>query len=73
MLVLLYIAKTSADNQNFQPPPPQEFCEALYALNSGNYSKPKGKRLQVVQDPEYRRLGSRVDLNLALELFNVDW
>ena len=33
---------------------------------------PKDKQLQVKQDPEYRRLGSRVDIDLALELFNVD-
>ena len=51
---------------------PQEFCEAVYGLNCGSISRPKDKQLQVKQDPEYRRLGSRIDIDLALELFNVD-
>ena len=59
--------------QNFQSLPSQEFCEAVYNLNGGSHSRPKGKRLKVKQHPEYRRLGSQVDMNLALELFNVDW
>ena len=45
----------------------------MYRLNGGSHSRPKGMRLQVKQDPEYHRLGSRVDMDLVLELFNVDW
>ncbi len=45
----------------------------MYRLNGGNHPKPEGKRLHVMQDHQYRRLGSGVDINLTLELFNVDW
>lgn len=45
----------------------------MYRLNGGNHPKPEGKHLQVMQDSQYRRLGSGVDINLTLELFNVDW
>lgn len=51
----------------------QEFREAVYRLNGGSHPRPEGKVLQVTQDRKYRRLGSWVDTNLTLELFNVDW
>lgn len=50
-----------------------EFRTAVYRLNGGSHPRPGGKRLQIVQDKLYRRLGSTVDLELALELFNIDW
>lgn len=51
----------------------QEFREKVYHLNGGSHPRPEGKRLQVTQDRKYRRLGSGVDINLTLDLFNVDW
>ena len=45
----------------------------MYHLNGGSHPRPEGKRLQVTQDRKYRRLGSGVDINLTLDLFNVDW
>ncbi len=50
-----------------------EFRSTVYRLNGGNHPKPEGKHLKVIQDPEYRRLGSGVDKTLTLELFNIDW
>lgn len=50
-----------------------EFRATVYRLNGGNHPKPEGKRLKIVQDREYRRLGSGADKNLTLELFNIDW
>ncbi len=51
----------------------EEFRTAVYRLNGGSHPRPRGKRLQIVQDPQWRRLGSTVDMELALELFNIDW
>ena len=50
----------------------QDFRTAVYRLNGGNHPKPHGKRLRVIQDTQYRRLGSGVDINETLDLFNVD-
>lgn len=50
-----------------------EFRAAVYRLNGGSHPRPDGKKLQIVQDTLYRRLCSNVDMDLALELFNVDW
>ena len=51
----------------------EEFRGAVYRLNGGNHPRPEGKRLTVIQDREYRRLGSGVDIDSTLELFNIDW
>lgn len=51
----------------------EEFRAAVYRLNGGSHPRPQGKRLHIVQDQLYRRLGSTFDLDLALELFNIDW
>ena len=51
----------------------KEFRSAVYRLNGGNHPRPYGKRLHVIQDPKYRRLGSYVDINETLDLFNIDW
>lgn len=50
-----------------------EFRSAVYHLNGASHPRPYGKRLLIVQDPQYKRLGCSVDMELALELFNVDW
>ena len=49
------------------------FRAAVYHLNGGSHPRPHGKSLSIVQDPKYKRLGCTVDMELALELFNVDW
>lgn len=49
------------------------FRAAVYHLNGGSHPRPHGRLLYIIQDPKYKRLGSTVDMNLALELFNVDW
>lgn len=51
----------------------EEFRSTVYRLNGGNHPRPEGKWMSVVQDSQYRRLGSGVDIDLTLELFNVDW
>ena len=51
----------------------KEFRSTVYHLNGGSHPRPHGKRLSIIQDREYRRLGSTVDKDLVLELFNVDW
>lgn len=51
----------------------EEFKATVHRLNGGNHPRPEGKRLAIVQDPEYRRLGSGVDIDLTLDLFNIDW
>ena len=51
----------------------EEFRTAVYRLNGGSHPRPEGKRLQIIQDKLYRRLSSTVDMDLALELFNIDW
>lgn len=51
----------------------EEFRTAVYRLNGGSHPRPGGKRLQIIQDKLYRRLGSTVDPDLCLELFNIDW
>ncbi len=51
----------------------EEFRSTVYRLNGGNHPRPEGKRLSIIQDSQYRRLGSGVDIDLTLELFNVDW
>ena len=35
-------------------------------------SPPEGKSLTIIQDAQYRRLGSYVDANLTMQLFNVE-
>jgi hypothetical protein len=40
---------------------------------SGSQSEEDESKLLVLQDPEYRRLKSRVDLGLALRLYNRKW
>ena len=50
-----------------------EFRTAVYRLNGGSHARPEGKRLHIVQDKQYRRLASTFDIDLALELFNIDW
>lgn len=51
----------------------EEFRTAVYRLNGGSHARPEGNRLHIVQDKQYRRLCSTFDLDLALELFNIDW
>ncbi len=51
----------------------EEFRSNVYRLNGQSHPRPEGKRLQIVQDKQYRRLKSTVDQDLALELFNIDW
>ena len=51
----------------------EEFRSTVHRLNGGNHPRPEGKYLSVIQDSQYRRLGSGVDIDLTLELFNVDW
>ena len=51
----------------------KEFRTTVYRLNGGNHPRPHGKRLSVIQDTKYRRLGSGVDINETLDLFNIDW
>ena len=50
-----------------------EFRSTVYRLNGGQHPRPEGRWLEVTQDKEYRRLGSGVDINLTLELFNIEW
>ena len=49
----------------------EEFRNTVYRMNGGEHPKPEGKSLRIIQDPQYRRLGSSVDADLTLELFNV--
>ena len=49
----------------------KEFRNSVYRLNGGEHPRPEGKFLRICQDPQYRRLGSSVDKNLTLELFNI--
>ena len=49
-----------------------EFQSKIYHMKGGQHLKRNGN-LKVLQDKCYRRLRSRVDLDHALELFNVDW
>ena len=51
----------------------EEFRSTVYRLNGGNHPRPEGIELTVIQDDKYRRLGSGVDTDRTLELFNVDW
>ncbi len=51
----------------------KEFRTAVYHLNGGSHPRPYGRRLSIIQDKEYRRLKSTVNMELVLELFNVDW
>ena len=51
----------------------KEFRTTVYRLNGGNHPRPHGKCLRVIQDSKYRRLGSGVDINETLDLFNIDW
>ena len=51
----------------------EEFRSTVYRLNGGNHPRPEGKWLTVIQDKQYRRLGSYVDADLTLELYNIDW
>ena len=50
-----------------------EFRSTVYRMNGGQHPKPDGLWLEVTQDKQYRRLGSGVDINLTLELFNIEW
>lgn len=50
-----------------------DFRTSVYRLNGGSHPRPEGKRLKIVQEAHYCRLGSTVDPDLALELFNIDW
>lgn len=47
------------------------FRQSVYKLNGGEHHRPEGKQLTIYQDPQYRRLGSTVNANLTMELFNV--
>ena len=49
----------------------KEFKTTVCHLNGGEHARPEGKFLSIVQDPQYRRLGSTVDASLTLELFNI--
>lgn len=40
--------------------------------NSNGGENLKDKHLTIIQDPEYRRFKSTVNINLALNLFNTD-
>lgn len=50
-----------------------EFRSTVYRLNGGQHPRPEGRWLDVTQDKEYRRLGSGVNIDLTLELFNIEW
>lgn len=50
-----------------------KFRSSVYKLNGGDHPRPEGLQLEIIQDKEYRRLGSTVDANLTMELFNVHW
>ena len=51
----------------------KEFQENLCKVKlSGDQSGfPRNRPLDIIQDPEYRRYGSRIDGDIAMELFNV--
>ena len=49
----------------------KEFKTSVHHLNGGEHPRPEGKSLKICQDPQYRRLGSSVDGQLTLELFNI--
>lgn len=49
----------------------KEFKTTVCHLNGGEHARPEGKALVIIQDPQYRRLGSTVDASLTLELFNI--
>ena len=51
----------------------KKFLSTVYRMNGGNHPRPEGKRLSIIQDQKYRRLGSDVDADLTLELYNIDW
>ncbi|CAG9856411.1 unnamed protein product [Phyllotreta striolata] len=36
-------------------------------------SRPESDELKLIQDPEYRRLSTKIDMKLALKLYNVFW
>ena len=50
-----------------------DFRAEVSHLNGRSHPRPHGKRLFIIQDPLYRRLGCTVDMEEALEVFNVDW
>lgn len=49
----------------------KEFKTTVCHLNGGEHARPEGKSLVIIQDTQYRRLGSTVDAPLTLELFNI--
>lgn len=51
----------------------RKFQSTVYHLNGGQHPQPEDRQLEVIQDKEYRRLGSEVNIDLILELFNIEW
>ena len=51
----------------------KEFRSSVYKLNGGGHDRPTDKQLSIIQDSQYRRLGSTVDATLTMELYNIHW
>ena len=51
----------------------KEFRTSVYKINGGGHDRPDGKHLAIIQDRQYRRLGSTVDATLTMELYNIHW
>ena len=50
----------------------EKFRHSVYKKQAVQEAPPFGKELTIIQDSEYRRLGSYVDANLTMQLFNVE-
>ena len=50
-----------------------EFKQSLHKAKSASNPAgiPSNKSLEIIQDPEYHRLGSSIDGDIAMEIFNV--
>uniref|UniRef100_A0A8D8RVX4 Glycogen debranching enzyme n=1 Tax=Cacopsylla melanoneura TaxID=428564 RepID=A0A8D8RVX4_9HEMI len=49
----------------------QDLCRTTVPVDSNASSLPPGAGLRIVQDPQFRRLKSTIDLQLALKIYNV--
>ena len=51
----------------------KEFQEKFRELLDKETTRPGIENLTIIQDPEYRRLGSSIDYDVALSIFNCPW
>lgn len=41
-------------------------------ISENRFINIEGKKLEIIQDPQFQRNGCRIDMDLALKMYNID-